>query len=120
MRIFLTGGTGYIGSAVLDALVRGGHRVDALVRQRDTAAAVAARGAQPVLGHLAQPATYVATAEAADGVIHVAIADAPHAQAIDALAIDALLPAGRAASRPGRFFIYTSAVSVLEIGRAHV
>lgn len=113
MRIFLTGGAGYIGSAVFDALVRGGHRVDALVRRRDTAAALAERGAHPVLGDLAQPASYVAAAEAADGVIHVATDDAPRAQAIDALAIDALLPAGRAASRPGRFFIYTSAVSIL-------
>ena len=32
MRVFLTGGTGYIGSAVLDALLRAGHRVTALVR----------------------------------------------------------------------------------------
>ena len=35
MRIFLTGATGYIGSAVLDALVRGGHDVTALVRNKD-------------------------------------------------------------------------------------
>ena len=33
MRIFLTGATGYIGGAVLDALVRGGHVVTALVRE---------------------------------------------------------------------------------------
>ena len=49
MRIFLTGGTGYIGSAVLDALVRAGHRVDALVRNTEKAAQVHARGAHP--GH---------------------------------------------------------------------
>ena len=35
MRLFLTGGTGYIGSAVLDALVRAGHQVDALVRNSE-------------------------------------------------------------------------------------
>ncbi|HET7217850.1 MAG TPA: NAD-dependent epimerase/dehydratase family protein [Vicinamibacterales bacterium] len=112
MRIFLTGGTGYIGSAVLDALVRGGHHVAALVRHREKATAIAARGAHPVLGDLSQPAGYVAAAEAADGVIHTAI-DMPRAHAVDALAIDALLPAGRAASRPGRFFIYTSGIWVL-------
>ena len=39
MRIFLTGATGYIGSAVLDALVRGGHDVTALVRDNEKARA---------------------------------------------------------------------------------
>ena len=38
MRVLLTGGTGYIGSAVLDSLVRAGHHVDALVRNREKAA----------------------------------------------------------------------------------
>ena len=52
MRIFLTGGTGYVGSAVLDALVRAGHRVDALVRNTERAAQVHARGAHPVMGEL--------------------------------------------------------------------
>ena len=37
MRIFLTGATGYIGSAVLDALLRGGHNVTALVRDPEKA-----------------------------------------------------------------------------------
>ena len=52
MRIFLTGGTGYVGSAVLDALVRAGHQVDALVRNSEKAAQVQARGGHPVLGDL--------------------------------------------------------------------
>ena len=43
MRIFLTGATGYVGSAVLDALVRGGHEVTALVRDNEKAARVTAR-----------------------------------------------------------------------------
>ena len=48
MRIFLTGATGYIGAAVLDALVRGGHDVTALVRDNEKARRVAKRGAHPV------------------------------------------------------------------------
>ena len=44
MRIFLTGATGYIGAAVLDALVRGGHDVTALVRNNEKARRVAKRG----------------------------------------------------------------------------
>ena len=45
MRIFLTGGTGYIGSAVLDAFVKAGHQVDALVRNSEKAERVQGRGA---------------------------------------------------------------------------
>ena len=46
MRIFLTGATGYIGSAVLDALMRGGHDVTALVRDNEKARARRARAAR--------------------------------------------------------------------------
>ena len=52
MRIFLTGATGYIGGALLDALVRGGHDVTALVRDNEKAARVSARGGHPVIGNL--------------------------------------------------------------------
>ena len=55
MRVFLTGGTGYVGSAVLDALVRHGHHVDVLVRNSEAAARVQARGAQAIVGDLLHP-----------------------------------------------------------------
>jgi nucleoside-diphosphate-sugar epimerase len=113
MRIFLTGGTGYIGSAVLDSLVRAGHHVDALVRNREKANAILARGGHPVLGQLGQPDTYADVAESADGSIHTAIDDSSRAPSIDRIAIDTLLAPERAAKRPGRFFIYTSGVWVL-------
>jgi nucleoside-diphosphate-sugar epimerase len=113
MRIFLTGGTGYIGSAVLDVLVRAGHHVEALVRHREKATAILARGGHPILGDLAKPATYAAAAEAADGVIHTAIDQSSRAHDVDAVAIDTLVAPGRAASRAGRFFIYTSGIWVL-------
>ncbi len=58
MRIFLTGATGYIGSAVLDALMRGGHEVTALVRDPEKADGVARRGVKPVIGELSQAASY--------------------------------------------------------------
>jgi len=110
MRIFLTGGTGYIGSAVLDALVRAGHRVDALVRNREKATEVQARGAHPVLGDLAQPATYAPAAAAADGSIHTAIDYSPRAHPLDALVIETLLAP---LTPSGGFLIYTSGVWVL-------
>ena len=109
MRIFLTGGTGYIGSAVMDALVRGGHQVDALVRNREGVAEVQARGAHALLGNLSQPASYAKTAADADGVVHAAFDYAGGAD-VDGVVLDTLLglPA-----RPGRFFLYTSGVWVL-------
>jgi nucleoside-diphosphate-sugar epimerase len=110
MRVFLTGGTGYVGVAILDALVRGGHRVDALVRNSEGAARVQARGAQPVLGDLMQPATWRDAAAAADGSVHAAAEQAVKARTADATAVDTLtaLP-----EKNGRFLIYTSGIWVL-------
>ena len=110
MRIFLTGGTGYIGSAVLDALVRGGHRIDALVRNREKAAEVQARGAHAILGNLAQPASYVDVAAAADGFVHAAFDYAGGGAEVDAIVLDTLLGLP---DKPGRFLVYTSGVWVL-------
>ena len=56
MRIFLTGATGYVGAAVFDALIRGGHTVTALVRNNEKAKRVASRGGHPVIGHAPHPA----------------------------------------------------------------
>ena len=110
MRIFLTGGSGYIGGAVIDAFVRAGHQVDALVRNSEKAAEVQARGANPVLGDLGKPATYAAAASAADGAIHTAHEAGPRGVKVDSAALDALLAPTH---RPGRFIIYTSGVWVL-------
>ena len=72
MRIFLTGATGYIGSAVLDALLRANHQVTALVRTPQAADALASRGVTPVLGDLKTVKSYRAAAEAHDAYIHAA------------------------------------------------
>src|SRR3954451_23191352 len=72
MRIFLTGATGYVGAAVLDALVRAGHEVTALVRNNEKARAVGKRGAHPVIGSLADLESFRGSAEAQDGYIHAA------------------------------------------------
>ena len=66
MRIFLTGATGYIGSAVLDALLRRGHQVTALVRTPQAADALSSRGVVPVLGDLKAVKSYRTAAEGFD------------------------------------------------------
>jgi nucleoside-diphosphate-sugar epimerase len=110
MRVFLTGATGYVGSAVLESLVRAGHRVDALVRSAEGAAKVQARGATPVVGDLMQPASWRAAAAAADGSIHAAAQSGARARALDETAVGVLisLPA-----KSNRFLIYTSGAWVL-------
>jgi nucleoside-diphosphate-sugar epimerase len=120
MRIFLTGATGYIGAAVLDALVRGGHDVTALVRNSEKARRVAKRGAHPIVGDLADPESYRAVADGQDGYIHAAYdARSGRGPAIDRVVLDTLLAAAKRPRTSGalvpakRFVIYTSGVWVL-------
>ena len=69
MRVFLTGGTGYIGSAVLDAFVKAGHHVTALVRTPEGAERVETRGARPHPGRLEDPDSYAAAAGEHDAYV---------------------------------------------------
>jgi len=120
MRIFLTGATGYIGSAVLDALIRAGHDVTALVRNNAKAALVGGRGVRPVVGNLADPESYRAAADAQDGYILTAFdASSGRGPVIDRIGLDTIITAAkrpRTASSTApetRFIIYTSGVWVL-------
>jgi nucleoside-diphosphate-sugar epimerase len=113
MRIFLTGGTGYIGSAILDAFVRGGHQVTALARNSERAAVISAHGGSPIIGDLAEPNAWVKAAEGQDAIVHAAIDPSGRGPELDGAALGALLPAARrGAARPG-VFIYTSGAWVL-------
>jgi nucleoside-diphosphate-sugar epimerase len=99
-----------VGAAVLDAFVRAGHQVDALVRHREKAAIVTSRGARPVLGDLGAPAAYASAVASADVVIHAAVDYSSRGPGLDAIAIDTLMVPG---GSPGRLFIYTSGVWIL-------
>jgi nucleoside-diphosphate-sugar epimerase len=115
MRIFLTGSTGYIGSAVLDALLRSGHEVTALVRTPGKAEAMSYGAVRSLVGDLARPATYAAAAHECDAIIHTAFEKSKNGPATDRVAIDALLGAAarRAEAGAPAAFIYTSGVWVL-------
>jgi nucleoside-diphosphate-sugar epimerase len=115
MRVFLTGATGYIGSAVLDALVRAGHHVTALVRDPARAERLSARGTECVLGELASPKSYAAAADAADALVHTAFEHSKRGQEVDRLAIQALIDAASRRSRRklATALVYTSGVWVL-------
>jgi nucleoside-diphosphate-sugar epimerase len=72
VRVFVTGASGFIGRAVVPELVAAGHQVTGLVRSDTSADVVARLGAAPYRGDLDDLAGIRRTAEAADGVVHLA------------------------------------------------
>ncbi len=75
MRVFITGGTGLIGSAVVAELLGNGHTVLALARSDASALAAEAAGAETIRGGIADLAILRAGAAEADGVIHLAFSN---------------------------------------------
>jgi len=110
MRIFLTGATGYFGSAIADRLLAAGHAVHGLARSDRAERALAARGVVPVRGDLRDVRVLGAAARAADGVIHAATTNGPDNPEADAAARRAILDALAGTDRP---FVYTSSVWIL-------
>jgi nucleoside-diphosphate-sugar epimerase len=72
VRIFVTGASGWIGSAVVPELIRAGHQVVGLARSDASAQAVAGLGAEVLRGDLDDTGVLRAGALVSDGVIHLA------------------------------------------------
>ena len=94
MKVFVTGGTGFIGSAVVRELVRAGHDVTTLSRSAEKGEPLRREGADIVLGELGDPSTYKAAAAEADAIIHAAFDYAATVET-DATAIETLIRAAR-------------------------
>src|SRR5215468_151720 len=112
MRVFITGASGHIGSAVVPELLAAGHQVIGLARSDRSAAALSAAGAEVRRGDLDDLDGLRAAARAADGVIHLAFkhdiaftGDYAGAASADLRSIEAL---GAALEGSGKPFVGTS------------
>jgi nucleoside-diphosphate-sugar epimerase len=107
MQVFLTGATGYIGSAVLDALIKGGHEVTTLVRNGERAAELRVRGVTPVIGALGDPGGWREEAAGKDAIVHTAFDGGAKGPEQDLAALNAFLELAPPV------LVYTSGVWVL-------
>jgi nucleoside-diphosphate-sugar epimerase len=119
MRIFVTGGSGLTGPAIVTALIAAGHTVTGLARSDDAAARLQKLGASALRGSLADLDTLREGASAADGVIHMAFggsfADRPEDLVRrDVSAINALGEALVGSDRP---LVSTSGLLVMQAGQ---
>lgn len=108
MQFFVTGASGWIGSAVVPELRAAGHDVVGLARSGTSAAALVAAGATPHRGDLGDPAGLAEAAAASDGVVHLAFqhevafgaGDFAAAAAVDRRAVEAMGAALAGSDRP--------------------
>jgi nucleoside-diphosphate-sugar epimerase len=121
MRIFVTGASGFIGSAVVAELIDAGHDVIGLARSDQAASAVQAAGAEPHRGALDDLESLRSGADAADGVIHTAYihdfspaGDPAAAARTDGQAIEAL---GETLAGSGRPLVVAAGSALLAPGR---
>jgi nucleoside-diphosphate-sugar epimerase len=115
MRIFITGASGWIGSAVVPELIGAGHQVLGLARSDSAAAAITAAGAEVLRGDLDDRDALRAGAASSDGVIHLAFNHDDYSQMdasiqADAGAVEAL---GAALEGSGKPFVMASGTPAL-------
>jgi nucleoside-diphosphate-sugar epimerase len=117
MRIFVTGASGHIGSAVVPELLAGGHTVVGLARSDASAAALAAAGAEVQRGDLDDLDTLRQAAAATDGVVHIAFkaftSDMTDVAAADLTFIQTI---GSALAGTGKPFVTTGVTLMLWMG----
>ncbi|MCU1410522.1 MAG: oxidoreductase [Rhodoglobus sp.] len=111
MRVFITGASGWIGSAVTDELLANGHAVLGLARSDGSAASLQAKGADVLRGDLDDLASLRAGAADSDAVIHLANKhDFAHPEISNKAERDAVEALGTALEGSHRPFVVASGV----------
>ncbi len=106
MKVFLTGGSGYIGSAVALALKKAGHDVLALVRSEAKGEALKKAGGKLAVGELGNPAGYAGAAWGRAAFVHLAQDYSPNGVELDRKTLASAKDLLR--GQVGATFIYTS------------
>jgi nucleoside-diphosphate-sugar epimerase len=118
MRVFVTGASGWIGSATVDELLAAGHKVIGLARSAASAAVLEAKGAEVRRGDLDDLGSIRAGAEEAEAVIHLANkhdwSDLAGSIAAERAAVQTIGDALVGTDRP---FLLASGVAALTQGR---
>jgi nucleoside-diphosphate-sugar epimerase len=118
MRIFVTGATGFIGSAVVNELLTAGHEVIGLARSEEAASALLKAGATVHHGSLDNLESLRSGAEAADGVIHTAFNhDFSNMTGAGVTDLRAVQIFGEVLAGSGRPLVVTSVIGHLAPGR---
>ncbi len=115
MRVFITGGSGFVGGGIVNALVAAGHAVTGLARSEESAAKLENLGADAAFGDIGKPETYREIAANCDALVHAAFDYGVSGQsgiAMDGKAVDVLLNAARSRSASCQV-IYTSSAFLL-------
>ncbi|MCW2749335.1 MAG: hypothetical protein JWR83_445 [Aeromicrobium sp.] len=107
MKILLTGGTGYIGSTVLNRLIGAGHTVTAVVRSEKSSLQVQDAGATGVIGDLYDAKWLASELAQHDAAIHTAAPDDGTAPTFDDAVIDAVIDAFAGTTKP---YIHTGGI----------
>lgn len=118
MHVFLTGASGFIGSAVRESLVEAGHTVTALVRREEAAAEIRSEQVDPVIGDMGDYELVKSLASKAEGVIHTAATGDERSEVADRTATEAIIAgmgtSGSPLVRTGGVWVHGSGDGITE------